>query len=86
MSEESARISLSLTLPKLGISALGLKVLERAHEEEVPGLLRGLGELCTTYKLTKQKPFFDDCFIPPGKGLKLSGAMSVSSDSPGNLS
>jgi hypothetical protein len=81
-----ARISLSLTLPKLGISALELKLLERAYEEEALGLLRGFGELWTAHKLTKQKPFLDDYFIPLGKGLNLSRATPVSSNSAGNLS
>lgn len=79
MSEESTRISPSLTLPKLGISALELKVLERAYEEDALGLLSGLGELWTSHKLTKQKPFLDDYFVPPRKGLKLSRAFPASS-------
>jgi hypothetical protein len=61
-------------------------MVARAYEEEALRLLRALGELWKTYKLTKQKPFLDDYFIPPGKGLTLSRAMSVSSDSAGKLS
>jgi hypothetical protein len=60
--------------------------LALARLPEALGLLRGLGELWTTHKLTRQKPFLDDYFIPLGKGLKLSRATPVSSDSAGNLS
>jgi hypothetical protein len=65
MLEEPTGISLIVTLPKLGIFALELKTLERAYYEEAPRLLRGLGEIWTTHKLTKQKPLLDDNFIPP---------------------